>query len=219
MLIRCSSLHKIMGKPRTKSEVLTDIAKSYLRELYRLNEFGFDSFDGNKYTEKGNELEDEAIFLSGSIRDNFYIKNEISASNDYLSGTCDILDKENSLVIDTKCSWDIATHPFFIDEAIAKNEKAGYDWQVQGYMFLYELDHAEIDHWLLPCPPMLLGKYDDYHKLVTLVEKIPLSERITTVKYNRDEQKIAQIIEQVKHAQEFYQGLVDEKLMNIKEVE
>lgn len=130
---RCSSLHKIVGEPKLKSQNLTETAKSYIRDCVKEDTFGFKSFLGNKQTQKGQMLEDEAIKQSGLARFCEYKKHIDRAENDWITGECDILDKDNRLIIDTKCSWDIGTHPFFADEAMDKVKKSGYDWQMQGY--------------------------------------------------------------------------------------
>ena len=50
--------------------------------------------------------------------------------NELITGECDVLDLERKLIIDTKVTWDIGTHPFFQDEAMEKVKKAGYDVQM-----------------------------------------------------------------------------------------
>ncbi|MDS9221849.1 hypothetical protein RLM55_00210, partial [Streptococcus pneumoniae] len=81
--------------------------------------------------------------------------------NDWVTGECDIYVPSRKLIIDTKCSWDIGSHPFFADEAEEKAKKAGYDAQMQGYMWLWDCDEAQIDFVLLPTPYDQLSSYDD----------------------------------------------------------
>ena len=166
--------------------------------------------DGNKYTEKGLLLEDEAIELSGVMRNRFYTKHKGRLSNDFITGECDVLDSANSLIIDTKCTWDIGTHPFFKDEAAEKVKKAGYDVQMQCYMWLYEMDKAEIDFWLLPCPRELLTRFDDDYQLIDLVEQTDIKDRITTVTIARDDKVIERIKEVIPHAQAYYDVLCEQ---------
>ena len=52
-----------------------------------------------------------------------YIKNTTRLENDGITGECDIYDPKECLIIDTKCSWDIGTHPFFIEEAQKREKK------------------------------------------------------------------------------------------------
>lgn len=210
-LFRCSSLHKLIGDGRSKAAVISDTAKSAIRDIVKEDLYGFRSFTGNQYTAKGNLLEDLAIQMSGKMRLRNYQKHVGRVENELVTGECDVLDLKNKLIIDTKCTWDIGTHPFFADEAMEKVKKAGYDVQMQAYMWLYDCDVANIDFWLFPCPPELLNGWDDIDQLVHLVEKIDIRERKTTVVIERDEAIIQKIKDKVPHCQEYYAKLFAER--------
>ena len=210
-LFRCSSLHKLIGDGRSKAAVISDTAKSAIRDIVKEDLYGFRSFTGNQYTQKGNLLEDLAIEMSGKMRLRNYQKHVGRVENELITGECDVLDLKNKLIIDTKCTWDIGTHPFFADEAMEKVKKAGYDVQMQAYMWLYDCDVANIDFWLFPCPPELLNGWDDIDQLVHLVEKIDIRERKTTVVIERDEAIIQKIKDKVPHCQEYYAKLFAER--------
>lgn len=210
--VRCSSLHKIIGEPKSKADKeagkLTDTAKSAVRECVKFDLFGYQSFEGNKFTRKGNDLEEQAIKLSGLTRGLALKKNTERRENDFISGECDIYVPTRKLIIDTKCSWDIGSHPFFADEAEEKAKKAGYDIQMQGYMWLWECEQAQIDFVLFPTPFDLLSPYEDSGRYIDLVEQIPQAQRITTLTINRDEKVIEKIKERVKAAQNYYDSLI-----------
>ena len=210
-LFRCSSLHKLIGDGRSKAAVISDTAKSAIRDIVKEDLYGFRSFTGNQYTQKGNLLEDLAIEMSGKMRLRNYQKHVGRVENELITGECDVLDLKNKLIVDTKCTWDIGTHPFFADEAMEKVKKAGYDVQMQAYMWLYGCDVANIDFWLFPCPPELLNGWDDIDQLVHLVEKIDIRERKTTVVIERDEAIIQKIKDKVPHCQEYYAKLFAER--------
>ena len=210
-LFRCSSLHKLIGDGRSKAAVISDTAKSAIRDIVKEDLYGFRSFTGNQYTQKGNLLEDLAIEMSGKMRLRNYQKHAGRVENELITGECDVLDLKNKLIIDTKCTWDIGTHPFFADEAMEKVKKAGYDVQMQAYMWLYGCDVANIDFWLFPCPPELLNGWDDIDQLVHLVEKIDIRERKTTVVIERDEAIIQKIKDKGPHCQEYYAKLFAER--------
>lgn len=210
-LFRCSSLHKLIGDGRSKAVVISDTAKSAIRDIVKEDLYGFRSFTGNQYTQKGNLLEDLAIQMSGKMRLRNYQKHVGRVQNELITGECDVLDLKNKLIIDTKCTWDIGTHPFFQDEAMEKVKKAGYDVQMQAYMWLYDCDVANIDFWLFPCPPELLKDWDDIDQLVHLVEKIDIRERKTTVVIERDEAIIQKIKDKIPHCQEYYAKLFAER--------
>ena len=215
-LFRCSSLHKLIGDGRSKAAVISDTAKSAIRDIVKEDLYGFRSFTGNQYTQKGNLLEDLAIEMSGKMRLRNYQKHVGRVENELITGECDVLDLKNKLIIDTKCTWDIGTHPFFADEAMEKVKKAGYDVQMQAYMWLYDCDVANIDFWLFPCPPELLNGWDDIDQLVHLVEKIDIRERKTTVVIERDEAIIQKIKDKVPHCQEYYAKLMAERSKGVK---
>ena len=210
-LFRCSSLHKLIGDGRSKAAVISDTAKSAIRDIVKEDLYGFRSFTGNQYTAKGNLLEDLAIEMSGKMRFRNYQKHVGRIENELITGECDVLDLERKLIIDTKVTWDIGTHPFFQDEAMEKAKKAGYDVQMQAYMWLYDCEVAEVDFWLFPCPPELLNGWDDIDQLVHLVEKIDIRERKTTVTIERDEAVIQKIKDKIPHCQNYYEQLFAER--------
>ena len=210
-LFRCSSLHKLIGDGRSKAAVISDTAKSAIRDIVKEDLYGFRSFTGNQYTQKGNLLEDLAIEMSGKMRFRNYQKHVGRVENELITGECDVLDLERKLIIDTKVTWDIGTHPFFQDEAMEKVKKAGYDVQMQAYMWLYDCEVAEVDFWLFPCPPELLKDWDDIDQLVHLVEAIDIRERKTTVTIERDEAVIQKIKDKIPHCQEYYAKLFAER--------
>lgn len=210
-LFRCSSLHKLIGDGRSKAAVISDTAKSAIRDIVKEDLYGFRSFTGNQYTQKGNLLEDLAIEMSGKMRFCNYQKHVGRVENELITGECDVLDLERKLIIDTKVTWDIGTHPFFQDEAMEKVKKAGYDVQMQAYMWLYDCEVAHVDFWLFPCPPELLKDWDDIDQLVHLVEAIDIRERKTTVIIERDEAVIQKIKDKIPHCQNYYEQLFAER--------
>ncbi|MGC6245768.1 translocation protein TolB precursor [Pasteurella multocida] len=214
--VKCSMLHRLIGEPKTKADKeagkITETAKSAVREIVKFDLFGYESFEGNKYTQKGNNLEDQAIKLSGLRRGLPLKKNTERRENDLITGECDVYIPSRRLIIDTKCSWDIGSHPFFIDEAEDKAKKAGYDIQMQGYMWLWDCEEAQIDFILLPTPLDLIKSYENAEKFVDLVEQIPQQKRITTVVVKRDEKVIERIKERIPKAQAYYQQLIQEAM-------
>ncbi|HHF3737476.1 TPA: translocation protein TolB precursor [Haemophilus influenzae] len=206
---KCSGLADLMVKPKSGNGI-SATAKSAVRKIVKFDLFGYRDFEGNKYTEKGIALEEQAIKLSGRKRGLPLKKNTERRENDWITGECDIYVPSRKLIIDTKCSWDIGSHPFFADEAEEKAKKAGYDAQMQGYMRLWDCDEAHIDFILLPTPYDQLSSYDDPTRYIDLVEQIPQEKRITTVTIKRDEKVIEKIKERVEIAQEYYQQLIQE---------
>lgn len=201
-----------MSEPREKSKKneLSETAKASVREMLRYDMFGFQKFDGSKETEKGHICEQAGIELAGAVRFLDLAKNTERRENEYISGECDVYAPELNLIIDIKNSWDIGTHPFFREEALDKAKKAGYDWQMQGYMWLWDCEEAHIDFCLFPTPPELISTWENPFKYVDLVNDIPQQQRITTVVIKRDDALIEKIKERVTLAQSYYEQLFDE---------
>lgn len=252
-LFRCSSLHKLIGdaqsiaselrndeintlirkKKRTEEEnalvqklkdaSLSDTAKNAIRDVVKEDLYTFRSFTGNQYTAKGNMLEDLAIEMSGKMRFKKFKKHEGRVNTDLITGECDILELNTPTIGDTKCTWDIGTHPFFADEAMEKVKKAGYDVQLHGYFMAYEdwylktfgkeikFESGFIDFWLFPCPVELTKDWDDREQLIDLVENIDIRERLTTVVIERDEAIIQKIKDKIPHCQAYYEKLFTER--------
>ncbi|ACE61118.1 translocation protein TolB precursor [Actinobacillus pleuropneumoniae] len=216
LTVRCSGLSNFLSEPKTKAEKeageISQSAKSAVREIAKFDLFGWQSFEGNKFTAKGLELEDQAIKLSGMTRGLPLKKNterrNKPCGNAILTGECDIYVPSRKLIIDTKCTYDIGSHPFFRDEAEAKVIKQGYDAQMQGYMWLWDCEEAQIDFVLFPTPLDQIPQWQEPTKYVDLVEQIPIKKRITTVKIRRDEKIIARIQERVSLASTYYDELI-----------
>ena len=73
-----------------------------------------------------------------------------------------------------------------MEDAQNKAKEYGYDWQMQGYMWLWDKPVAYIDFILLPTPYECLKPWDDEFDHIDMVESIPLQHRIVTVKIERD---------------------------------
>ncbi len=115
MKIRCSALGKIMTESRSKSEVLSQTAKTYIQELVLEDVYGIKKEFSSRYTDKGNIQEDESIELAARVLDlPFCTKNDEYFENEFIKGTPDLILEDE--IIDIKCSWDGTTFPWFEDE-------------------------------------------------------------------------------------------------------
>ena len=150
--IRCSALGKIMTAPRSKSEVLSQTAKTYIEELAKEHLFGIKKVFKSRYTDKGNEVEEQAIELTEDVLGfEFLTKNEKYFENDYIKGTPDVI--TTSLIIDVKSSWSGETFPFFESELPNKD----YYYQVMGYMWLTGKQNALISYCLINTPEEIVN--------------------------------------------------------------
>jgi hypothetical protein len=205
-LFRCSSLGKLMTNPRTKGEVLSETAKSYIRQIAKEDFYGYNSELNNKYLSKGTNQEKDSIDLLNIVRFGVpfdgYTKNTERITTDLLTGECDIITDET--IIDIKTSWSLDTFPATVSEAHDKD----YEWQVRGYMMLYGRPKAEVVFCMVSTDPELLTPWDNLS--IHEVNHINPQFRVTAVKYERDEEIEAGMIEKLKAAQEYYVSYVNE---------
>lgn len=183
---RCSSLKELMtGRARKDGSIdFGDTVKSMVKRQVVNELFGYGSPKENQYTKKGLLLEDNAIKAVGLLTGTLPVKNTERRNNPWIQGECDVLTDE--AIRDIKCSWSRDTHPWFIEDAESKAKEYGYDWQMQGYMWLWDKPVAYIDFILLPTPYECLKPWDDEFDHIDMVESIPLQHRIVTVKIERD---------------------------------
>lgn len=181
LLVRCSSLHKIMTKSRTKG-ALSETAKSYVHDQVKEVFYGIRTNIEGKFLDKGIRNENLAIKMVNDVRFMDYRKNEIRKTNSWLTGECDI--EGDNTIIDVKCSWSFDTFPAFDNEAEKMIKKSGYDYQVRGYMLLYNKPEAEVIWCMTSTPDDLLSSWDntEIHK----VDHIAPELRMTGAKIKRD---------------------------------
>jgi hypothetical protein len=213
--MRCSALSSIMTTPKSidpallsdqmaaiaakKSKTLDDHmmlaplydltlsegAKTYLDDLAKEFLYSYHDVVSSKYTDKGNIVEADSIELYNERFGTFYSKNGERRENDYISGECDIYTGRK--IIDVKSSWSVKTFPVVAEDA----HKPEYEWQVRGYMWLWDVEEAEVAYCLVDTPDELIGYENiELHEF----SRLPLELRVTSVRYQRDralEEKIA----------------------------
>ena len=219
MKIRCSAIGKLMSTPRTKGEILSETAKTYIQDLFKEKELGIAREFWSRYTDKGIQMEDEAIDFAGQVLGwDFVVKNEQGYENDWITGTPDVIAKD--LLADIKCSWDGNTFPLFDTELKNKD----YYWQLQGYMWLTGLDQAELVYCLMNTPHQIVedevrrahwkaGLIDEDLDLREAVQSqhtfdhLPNNLRVKRFIIRKDEEAIEKIKEKVELAREYYEQL------------
>lgn len=204
ILIRCSSLGKIMTEPKTLKEGPLSVgAKTYIRELAQQEILGVDFEFSSKETQKGIEVEDESIALLNRVRGLSLAKNTERRSNGLISGECDLYDAERKRGHDLKSSWSAKTFPGWVVDC----EDKLYEWQMRGYMWLWDADEWEVNFVLLDTPERLIG----FEPLqMHVVSHIPEHMRLTSWTIQRDFAKERAIAEKVKAAREYYAEVVQE---------
>jgi|SRR6185369_10458219 len=204
MKFRCSSIGKLMTEPRSKSEGPLSVgAKTYIRELAAQEIFGVDFEVSSKAIEKGIEVEGDSIELLNRVRGLDLVKNVVRKTNDFVTGECDLFDEENRRGHDIKSSWSIATFPI----TTADCEDKLYEWQMRGYMALWDAEEWEVNFCLVDTPDRLIS-FEPMQ--LHFVSNIPEHMRVTTWTVKRDLEKEAAIYEKVKHAREYFKQVIQE---------
>jgi hypothetical protein len=235
---RCSSLHALMADPkaidpallstpelaaRAAKKVKTDEdrailaplfdltlsagARSYLEDLAQEYVYGYTNIVSSKHTQKGIIVEDRSIELYNERFFTSYRKNKERRTNDYITGECDIYTGEK--IIDIKSSWSLATFPSLSAQA----HKTEYEWQMRGYMWLWDVDEAEVAYCLVDTPEELIG-YEDRHLHIFdrpteyREDPLPIELRITTITYLRDRAIEERIMRRVTAARAYLDAIV-----------
>ena len=196
MKIRSSALGKIMTNPRKKSETLSATCKTYIKELVKEDLFNYRTTIDSKYLTKGIDMEDTSIDLYNEVHGTLYLKNTERLSNEFITGECDINAEDK--IIDIKSSWSLETFPASPEDVNNKD----YEWQLRGYMMLYNKPKAELAYCMVSTPDYLLKEWDnwDIHK----VDSHDPFLRVTTISFERDRDKERDIIDRVIECGKFY---------------
>lgn len=221
MKIRCSSLGKIMTNPKSKGEVLSQTAKTYIKELVIEETLGIKKEFSSRYTDKGNIQEDTAIEMASKVLSlPFALKNTEYFENEFIKGTPDLILEDE--IVDIKCSWDGTTFPWFEDELPNKD----YYWQMIGYMWLTGRTKARIVYCLVDTPEDIVQdeirrtswkkfEIDVTEETETEVRAkhefshISENKRIRTYLVELTEEDIAKVTERVLEANKYYNELIE----------
>lgn len=204
---RCSSIGKLMASPTAAAikagEVLSVGAKTYIRELAQQEILGIDFEISGKEMEKGKEVEPDSIGLLNRVRGLSLMKNEERRTNEWLTGECDLYDAARRRGHDLKSSWSAKTFPAWLIDC----RDTIYEWQMRGYMMLWDADEWEVNYALVDTPERLIG----FEPLqMHIVSHIPEHHRLTTWTINRDFEKEREMVAKIKAAREYFAEVVKE---------
>ena len=204
MLIRCSSLKLAMTEARAKNAGLSESAKKVVEDEIRALYFGVREKISNKFMQKGIDCEQASIDLLNNVEFRLskpYTKNTERRSNDWITGECDIYDPDTKLIRDIKTSWSLATFPLFATNA------DDYEWQMRGYMMLWDCEEASVDYCLVDTPEHLIG-YEQ--RELHIVSHIEPEKRVKSFVYKRDLEKEERIKERCEQLKVYYNQLRSE---------
>lgn len=199
---RPSSLGKLMIQPKSKSEVLSETAKSYIKTKAKEDYFGYSTNIQTKPMLKGTDWEEESIALVNQVRGTFYVKNKERFENEFLNGEPDII--LDDCIIDIKTSWSLETFPATQDEGANKE----YMWQLMGYCWLMNKPEAELIYCMIDTDDVLLSDWDN--RFIHKVSHIDPVKRITCLKYAMVPDYIDQMKEKLTAATEYYNEYIEQ---------
>ncbi len=225
-------------KKRDAPPTLGDTCISYLKEVYVWEKYGKEPVGGSarsKYTMKGLIVEDESIGMLDRLDGMDYKKNEEWFKNDYLSGTPDIIVRNEAglpiKIIDIKSSYDFST--LLANDGSPLNPL--YYAQMQSYMALTGATEAEVCYCLVNMPQeqieaekrrlyyALNAATEESPEYVREVEKmlnnfefdeVPIQERILRFPVQRDNNFIFKLYNRVIECRKWLQDY-DDKRMSI----
>lgn len=217
--IRASAAGKIMGVRGLGKTGETYVKEWLIDQIYsRRKEFS------NKYTQKGNIMEDASIdFVAEHLGYGFLVKNEDNYSDDFFTGTPDVICNDH--VIDIKNSFDPFTFPFFENEC----PNDDYYYQGQIYMHLTKTKKYKLIYTLMDTPVNIIERearnycfnngydiddmdvYESFEQKMTYSDIAP-KNRIKVFEFDYDETVVNKLIERVNECRIIVKKLRDEKL-------
>lgn len=204
ILFRCSSIGKLMTDPRTKSEGILSVgAKTHIRTQAAQEIFSVEFEITGKELEKGIIVEDDGVSLLNRVRGLNLSKNTELRKNGWISGTCDLFDAPRRRGHDLKCPWSFATFPI----ALADCYDNLYEWQMRGYMWLWDANEWEVNYALVNTPEHLI-RYEPAS--MHFVDHVPEHMRLTTWLVTRDAAKEKAMAERVDAARDYYAEVIEE---------
>lgn len=210
--IRCSGLSSIMSDPVTKAAKeageLSEGAKTAVHDMVRRYLYDYKQPElGNKEIKKGLAMEGAAIRTLSELTGEFYAKNEERITNDYLTGEADIVALDHG--VDTKVPWSAEQFPIVESQARKLAIKNGYEWQVRGYMHLYDKPRWAVAYVLRETPSDLLAPWDD-NQIHDIPLFAPIEHCVTMAWFERDMELEAKIVQKCKAAQEYAETLIQQ---------
>lgn len=212
--VRASASGKIMGVKGLGKTGQTFVQEWMKEQLYgRRKEFS------NKYTEKGNAMEDTSIEMVADFLDlGMLMKNEEFFEGEWCKGTPDVILADT--VIDVKNSWDCFTFPLFEKDVPNKD----YYYQGQCYMHLTGRKHYKLIYTLTDTPDNLVEKeakrwaWDNNNGEVTAeaydrikanmtYSHLPIEQRIKIFEFDYDEAVIEKMAERVEECRAYLKSI------------
>jgi hypothetical protein len=207
LLIRCSSLGKIMTEAKSKKpEDLSVGAKTHVREIAAQDILGIEFEIGGKELEKGIVCEPDSLGLLNRVLGLSLVKNTERRDDGLITGEADLFNAPARGGYDLKTAWSAATFPIIADD-IGGSQRGLYEWQCRGYMKLWDADRWGVAYALVNTPEDLIR-----HEPASLhfFDHIPEHMRLTVWTIERDRQLEELMAIKVRAARAYYAQVVAE---------
>lgn len=156
LLFRSSGIGQIMPGPREKVGQLQQTTINHLVDVFISAKYDRREEKSNKFLEKGNYREQDAITLYSRLTKRLFKKNNTRLNNGFITGEPDFfigesVDKAEE-TFDTKCSFSL--HTFLRSKMDEINWD--YEWQGQAYMALTGAQQHTIIYALVNSPAHII---------------------------------------------------------------
>lgn len=187
-------------------------AKTYVESLVDQHVYQYKPTFGDRKTEKGNRVENDAIDVVNNYFMSDYKKSETHLEVGNNIGHPDIEDEEDLMIADLKCPWSKETFPK-LPEQISNST---YEWQIKDYLYMKlkmtgkPWRKGRLIYVLMSTPEDLVPDYegDDLH----YVDDLDLRLRVTYVDYELTDENIAHMERRLSaaliYAEEYYNKLM-----------
>lgn len=207
LLIRCSSLGKIMTEAKSKKpEELSVGAKTHIRELAAEDILGIEFEVGSKEMEKGIRCEGDSLALLNRVLGLELTKNTERRDDGFITGEADLFNAPRRAGFDLKTAWSAATFPIIADD-IGGSQRSLYEWQCRGYMKLWDADEWSVAYALVNTPEDLI-RYEP--PSLHFFDHIPEHMRLTLWTIKRDKALEELMAVKVRAARAYYAEVVAE---------
>lgn len=158
ILFRASKVGLLMGEPKLIKDKeagnLSQTAKSFVEEVWELNEFNYSEPLFTDEMMKGQLCEQDAMALVQEVANDGIFREKFKGGNlknDFISGSPDIVIIEHGVKVveDTKCSFTLST---FRNAELTNL----YEWQLRCYMWLLGAQKARLRFCLVDTPESII---------------------------------------------------------------
>lgn len=206
---------------------LPDGAKSYLQQKWLNNNYSLYPYSKFKTEnvfslKKGNIQENYGIEILNTYLKRNFEKNTIRKNKNFLTGECDIDDKDFDQIIDIKIPENWESFRGKVSLSLQ------YFFQVIGYCYLYNRSKGSVAYILTETPIELIEEYSKYLSQISYdrflkteesLKKLDINKRVKIFNITEEDvQSYMPIVERrLSKSKEYYDGLTYEECMNMLE--